>query len=158
MKLYEIDSAIQAVYDQIEQNDGVLPDELESLLDGLQMERETKISNIVLLLKNIDGDCTKLAVEISLLQKKYKALENRKQSVRNYLAYAVGEGNKFKDAISSIYWQQRESVDVSDVESLPDMFVHVEKTPDKGLIKQYLEGGCHIAGCQIVTKQSIVVR
>ena len=64
MKLYEIDSAIQAVYDQIEQNEGVLPDELESALDGLQMERTEKIENIIKLLKNIDGDITKVEVEI----------------------------------------------------------------------------------------------
>jgi Siphovirus Gp157 len=160
MRLYEIDSAIQAVYDQIEQNDGVLPDELELQLDGLQMERKEKIGNIVRLLKNIDGDCTKLAVEISMLQKKYKALENRKQSVRNYLAYAIGEGNSFKDTISSVSWNRSESVivDESKIDMLPPFYVKTIKEPVKKLLKEAIEKGREFDGVTIETKQSMVVR
>lgn len=160
MKLYEIDSAIQAVYDQIEQNDGVIPDELESRLDGLQMERTTKISNILKLLRNIDSDITALDVEIASLQKKQKALENRKQSVRNYLAYAVGEGNKFKDAIATVYWKESESVLCPDVSDLPVKYVRQKTTqePDKEAIKDALNAGKMIQGCSIMHKSTIVVR
>lgn len=160
MKLYEIDSAIQAIYDQIEQQDGVLPDELESALDGLQMERTAKISNVLRLLRNIDGDITKLDVEIACLNKKLKVLENRKQSVRNFLAYAVGEGNKFKDEIASVYWNNSEAVEVSDVDSLPRKYIReiVERSADKKAIKAALESGVMLEGCQIVTKKSMVVR
>lgn len=159
MKLYEIDSAIQAIYDQIEQNDGVLPDELESALDGLKMERTTKIDNILKLLKNIDGDITKFEVEISCMGKKLKALENRKQSVRNYLAYAIGEGNTFK-GVSSVSWKESSSVQVPDVQHIPLQYIRekVVKEPDKVSIREALESGVKIEGCSIVTKKSIVVR
>lgn len=160
MKLYEIDSAIQAVYDQIEQNDGVLPDELESELDGLQMERTAKISNILKLLKNIGSDETALEVEITLLEKKLKTVQNRKQSVKNYLAYAIGEGNKFKNEIASVYWKKSESVLCPDVSFLPLKFVRekITKEPDKVAIKEALNKGEVIQGCSIMHKSTIVVR
>lgn len=160
MKLYEIDSAIQAVYDQIEQNEGVIPDELESQLDGLQMERAAKISNILKLLKNIGSDETALEVEITLLEKKLKAVQNRKQSVKNYLAYAIGEGNKFKNEIASVYWKKSESVLCPDVSFLPLKFVRekITKEPDKVAIKEALNKGEVIQGCSIMHKSTIVVR
>lgn len=160
MKLYEIDSAIQAVYDQIEQNDGVLPDELEHQLDGLQMERSAKIGNILKLLKNICSDETALEVEISLLEKKLTAVKDRKQSVKNYLAYAIGEGNKFKNEISSVYWKESESVLCPDVSELPIKFVRekITKEPDKVAIKEALNSGEVIQGCSIMSKSTIVVR
>lgn len=160
MKLYEIDSAIQEVYDQIEQNEGVIPDELESQLDGLQMERAAKISNILKLLKNIGSDETALEVEITLLEKKLKAVQNRKQSVKNYLAYAIGEGNKFKNEIASVYWKKSESVLCPDVSFLPLKFVRekITKEPDKVAIKEALNKGEVIQGCSIMHKSTIVVR
>ena len=160
MKLYEIDSAIQAVYDQIEQNEGVLPDELERALDGLQMERTEKIENIIKLLKNIDGDITKVEVEISLLEKKLNAAKNRKQSVKNFLAYAIGNGNKFKSPIASCYWKESESVLCPDVSFLPLKFVRekVTKEPDNVAIKDALNAGEVIQGCSIMHKSTLVVK
>lgn len=160
MKLYEIDSSIQAVYDQIEANEGVLPDELESALDGLQMERTEKIENIIKLLKNIDGDITKIEVEISLLEKKLKAAENRKQSVKNFLAYAIGDGNKFKSPIASCYWKETESVLCPDASELPVKYVceKITKKPDKVAIKDALNKGEVIQGCSIMHKSTLVVK
>lgn len=160
MKLYEIDSALQAIYDKIEQNEGILPDELETELNGLQMEREHKIDNIIKLLKNIDSDITALDVEITVLEKKLKAAENRKQSVRNFLAYAIGEGNKYKNTIASVYWKESESLLVPEVESLPLKFIRekVTKEADKKAIKEALESGEIIQGCSIMHKSTIVVR
>src|SRR5574344_1052700 len=100
MKLYEIDSAIQAVYDQIEQNEGVIPDELESCLDGLKMERTAKISNILKLLKNIGSDEKALEVEIKLLEKKLNAVQNRKQSVKT-IGKIPPKGESFSDFIAT---------------------------------------------------------
>ena len=101
MKLYEIDSAIQAVYDQIEQNEGVLPDELETALNDLQLERTTKISNIIKLMRNIDADITAIDVEISQLEKKLTAAKNRKQSVKNHLAYRDWETDRKSTRLNS---------------------------------------------------------
>jgi Siphovirus Gp157 len=160
MKLYEIDSAIQAIYDEIEQNEGVLPDELESALNGLQMERTTKIGNVLKLLKNINGDITKLEVEANCLKKKLQSLENHKQSVKNYLAYAIGEGNKFKNEISSVHWTSSESVVVDEkkVDKLPDEYKKVIVEPCKTLLKDAIKHGSKFEGVEIVTKKSIVVR
>jgi len=160
MKLYEIDTALQAIYDKIEQNEGVLPDELETELNGLQMEREHKIDNIIKLLKNIESDITALDVEITVLEKKLKAAENRKQSVRNFLACAIGEGNKYKNTIASVYWKESESVLVPEVESLPLKFIRekVTKEADKKAIKEALESGEVIQGCSIMHRSTIVVR
>lgn len=160
MKLYEIDSAIQAVYDQIEQNEGVLPDELETALNDLQMERTTKISNIIKLMRNIDADITAIDVEISQLEKKLTAAKNRKQSVKNYLAYAIGEGNKFKDAIASCYWKESESVLCPDASELPVKYVRekITKEPDKVAIKEALNKGEVIQGCSIMHKSTLVVK
>lgn len=160
LKLYEIDSAIQAIYDKIEANEGVMPDELESQLDGLQIERTTKISNILKLLRNADAEITAYEVEITMLSKKLKAVENRKLSIRNYLAYAIGVGNSFKNETSSVFWKKSESTIVPEVEFLPEQFIRVKTTKeaDKIAIKEALLKGEKIAGCEIVEKQTIVIR
>ena len=158
MKLYDIDSEIQAIYDEIEANEGVLPDELETALNVLQMERTKKIENIVKLLKNIDGDETKLFVEIQCLQKKLQSLRNRKQSVRNFLAYAIGEGNKVKTSVASIYWMNTKSTIADDVEKIPEQYLKITKEPKLTLIKAALESGEVIEGCHIVQNKSMVVK
>ena len=161
MKLYEIDSEIQAIYDEIEANEGVLPDELETALNMLQMERTTKIDNIIKLYRNIAADETAIEVEITRLTKKLQSTVNRKQSVKNFLAYAIGEGNKFKNEIASVYWKSSESVQVpEDCEKLPEQYVRtkIEKSPDKKAIGEALKAGIVLEGCSIMHKTSIVVR
>ena len=137
-----------------------MPDELECALDGLQMERTEKIENIIKLLKNIDGDITKVEVEISLLEKKLNAAKNRRQSVKNFLAYAIGNGNKFKSPIASCYWKESESVLCPDASELPVKYVRekITKEPDKVAIKEALNKGEVIQGCSIMHKSTLVVK
>lgn len=162
MTLYEIDSEIVSINEKIEQyamdNDGLIPPDLDEMLENLQMDREKKIGNIARFLKNVKSDVEAVENEIAILTAKKKALTNKVESVRKFLAFAVGEGVKFKDAVSSIFWKSSESVIVEDPELLPVEFQKVTIEAKKAEIKAAINSGVTVAGAAIKPSISMVVR
>ena len=84
MKLYEIDSALEALVDP----------ETGELLDyeqfsRLQMEREAKIENTALYVKNLEAEAKAIKEEEARLSERRKAMENKAKRLREYIGFAL---------------------------------------------------------------------
>ena len=162
MKLYEIDAEIEALSEKINQyaedHDGEIPKNLDAELEVMKISREEKIGNIARLLKNYNADVGAIKCEIDRLKVKLQFATHKSESLKNFLAFAIGEGNKFKDAVTSIYWKESESVVCEHPESLPEQYRKVEYTADKKALKEAVKSGVEIDGVSIVTNNSMVVR
>lgn len=153
MTLYEID---QAILDCIDMETGEVID--MARLDLLGMERNQKLENIGLWIKDLKAEADAIKTEISNLQNRKKTAENKAESLKRYLEYAL-DGEKFKTPRLSVSYRKSESVNVLDVRDIdPDYLSWPDPIPMKTEIKKALKDGKTINGVELVTKTSIQVR
>lgn len=154
MKLYEIDAAI---LNCIDTETGEILDEEQ--LSQLQMERDQKIENVALWVKNLNAEKDAVKAEKDAFASRQKALENRIDSLKSWLTFAT-EGQKFSSPKCQVSFRRSESVNVLDPELIPAeyMVITVEKKPDKVTIKEQLKNGFAVPGCSLETKQNIQIR
>lgn len=156
MKLYEIDNAIMECVDQ---ETGEIID--TEMLDALQMERETKIENIGLYIKNLLSDAEAIKAEKNNLAARQKAAENKAASLKRYLeGYLSGE--KFKTPRISISYRKSKSVqttDVFDINDIPNDYLTIKEPElDKTACKKAIESGMDIPGVVLVEKNNIQIK
>ena len=78
--LYEIDSAISGCVDA---ETGEIIN--EEMLSALLMERNAKLENVALWVKNLDSDAAAIRAERDALDRRMKIAENKAASLRNWL-------------------------------------------------------------------------
>ena len=81
MNLFEIENEIMNCWDQ---ETGEILD--SDRLDQLEMERDTKIENIALYIKNLTADAEALKAEKQSFAERQKAAENKVESLKKYLS------------------------------------------------------------------------
>lgn len=152
--LYEINDAILACIDM--ETGEVLDNEA---LDNLIMERETKLENVALWVKNLESDAAAYEAEKKVFEARAKAAKNRAESLKRYLTYAL-EGQKFKTAKCAVSFRKSYKVDVLDVEQIPVEYVQTvtEKKPDKTALKDVLKTGAEVPGCRLVESLNIGIK
>ena len=164
LKLYEIAEDLEATLDlawaAAEENEGEIPDDLGDKLDELQHQRESKIGNIAKLVKNLTAEGKAVKSEIERLSQRKKSIDRRIEWLKSYLEAYFQEGEKYKDAIVSIYWHKSEAVEVTDESKVPEKYVTetITKKVDKATIKKYLKIGAEIEGVELKQNQSLIIR
>lgn len=155
--LYEIDNAIASFEFEIDEETGEILNFDE--LDNLKMEREQKCENIALYYKNVAAEAEMVKAEAKNLTERQKRLEKKAESLKRYLAYALG-GEKFSTSKVAVSYRKSESVKIDDDYAIPDKWceLSVMKKPNKKLIKDALKKGEHIAGAELIEKQNISIK
>lgn len=153
MNLFEIENEIMNCWDQ---ETGEILD--SDRLDQLEMERDTKIENIALYIKNLTADAEALKAEKQSFAERQKAAENKAESLKKYLANYLA-GQKFSTPKVAISFRKTSSVNVTDISQLPEEFLKfADPTPDKTAIKNAIKAGTTVTGAEIVEGQSISIK
>lgn len=158
MKLYEIEQAIESLID---------PETGEILnieaFHGLHMERDTKIENIALWMKNLNAEAEAIAAERKTLQDRETSVKNKADSLKERLTQILN-GEKFSTPRVSISWRSSKSVEVDDgfvewaKKNAESMIKYKEPEADKAAIKTAIQLGTELQGARIVEKSNIQVR
>ena len=158
MTLYEINSEIMSCIDM---ETGEIIDTEQ--LDKLQMERDTKLENVALWIKELKAEAEAIKQEKLALADRQRVAENKAESLKNWLAYALN-GEKFKTAKCSVSFRITESVEVTEegLESLmnghDELLSYKAPEPNKKAIKQALKDGLNVAGVQLVQNTSTIIK
>lgn len=152
--LYEID---QSILECIDQETGELID--PERLEGLFMERNLKIENVVLWVKNLLSDAEAIKAEKDALADREAKCRKKADSLKKWLGQVL-EGQKFNTARCDVSFRRSEKVEVDDVNSIPEelVVVTVTQSPDKNAIKKLLKAGQEINGCRLVENQNIQIK
>lgn len=128
-------------------------------LNQLQLERDTKIENIALWIKNLKADIKAYEEEEKNFKAKKDVCKNKLESLTNYLTEALN-GEVFKTTKVTISYRKSTSVQVNENAQLPNEYLTVktETTPNKAAIKEALTNGVVIDGCLLVDKQNIQIK
>lgn len=155
MNLYEINEAILECVDT-ETGDIIDIDRLEAL----ELERDTKISNIGCWIKDLKAEAEAIKTEKQNLEKRQKAAESKAEQLKNYL-FGFLNGAKFKDSRISISYRKSTATildDNLDVDSLPDEYKSIKVTPSLTAIKEALQNGIELKGCHLIERENIQIR
>ena len=153
MKLYEID---QAIMDCIDMESGEIVN--EELLNDLQMERDAKIENVALWIKELKAEAEALKAEKLAFAERQKVTENKMESLKKWLAYALN-GEKFKTVRASVTFRKSQTVEVADIWKLDENYLrYKEPEADKTAIKEALKAGQTVAGATLVENTSVIIK
>lgn len=153
MKLYEINNAILECVD-LETGEILDADRLEEL----QIAREDKIKNVGEWYLNLCAEAKALKDEKDKFAARQKAVENKAESLKRWLDYAL-QGERFKTTTVQINYRKSEQVVIDDIYKVDERFLkYAEPTADKAEIKKALKQGEEIFGCHIETKSNISIK
>ena len=159
--LYEIDVAIDEIID---------PETGEILdverLNALQMEKKKKLENVVLKIKNLRASAGDIAEEMSKLQKRLKAKENRAKNLQQWLQWAL-KGERFETARCAVGYRKSKAVEIADeakflawvnASGRDDLLTYQQPKVNKTEVKAALKTGLEIPGAALVEKQNMLIK
>ena len=160
MNIYEIDREIMACVDA---ETGEVID-IEKLA-ALQIAREAKIEGVACWIKNLTANAANIRDEEKRLAERSKAMENKVESLKKYLADALG-GQSFETAKCRLSFRSSAAVSVDDEEALIDWLtknyrddcLKYSASVDKKAVGQILANGVKVDGAHIETRSNLQIK
>ena len=162
LSLYEIDFRLESLLllasgNFVDESTGeVLTKEM---VDDLYMERETKIENCLLFVKNMNAEAEMIKAEIDNLTARMKACKAKAEWCKNYVANALA-GEKFKTAKVSVTYRKSEAVELQGlIIDVPNQYLKFKEAElDKTAVKKAIKAGEEVPGCVLVERSNIVIK
>jgi len=161
MNIYEIDNAI---LDLIDPETGEVMD--YDAFEALQMEREKKIDNVALWIKDLDAEATALDTEAKKLTERRDAARRKRDRLKEYLARAL-DGEKRSTPQYVVSYRTSEACELYDegaaimwlvAHGYDDGYVIVKESVSKSAVKELLKKGEDISGAVLVKRQSMSIK
>lgn len=131
----------------------------EQAFEALQMERNDKLENIALWVKNLLSEAEALKAEEKAFAERRKAAENKAESLKRYLDSAL-KGQKFNTTKVAISYRKSTAVEV-DESKLPAKWLRVvpeTHVVDRVEIAKALKAGETVDGAVLVERNNIQIR
>ena len=155
MTLYEID---QEIMDLIDDETGEIIDSNIGTFESLVMERNNKIENVALWIKNLRADAEAYKVEAQAFVDRKKTAERKIETLTRLLEITL-RGQKFKTDRVQISYRKSNSVQIDKDAKLPDEYLRFkEPEPDKTALKKALKDGIKIEGAWLEEKLNMQVK
>lgn len=146
----------QQLLDTLDISTGEIVD--EKAYNALQLEREEKIENIALWFKNLTSEAEALKAEEKAFADRRKSAESKAQYLKDLLDREL-KGQKFNTVKASISYRKSTSVEVQDVDKLPEEYRKTVTTvsADKAAIKEAFKRG-DVSGATLVESNNIQIK
>lgn len=155
-KLYDLVREIEDFEFEVDEETGEILNAED--LDNLELEKNEKIEQLCLWIKNLKSDAAAYKAEKDSFAKKQKAAENKAESIKNYIAYILA-GEKFKTDRVTVSYRKSEQVECLDMSLVDDDYLRFEEPElNKTKIKKALKEGIKVGGCMLVEKQNMQIR
>ena len=132
-------------------------------LNELELERDAKIENVACWIKELKAEAEAIKSEKLALAERQKVAENKAESLKKWLAYAL-QGEKFKTAKCSVSFRKTESVEVTDeglsnlMKEHDELLTYKAPEPNKKAIKDAIKDGLSVEGVQLVQNTSTIIK
>jgi len=154
----ELDRLIEQEAEMIDTETGEFisnEETIRDLTEGLKEEKGELLDYLADKRLELKAEESLFAEKIKQLQEKKKAISNRQAKLMDTIDYVL-EGQKFKSAEHSYYYQKTESVEIIDDKDIPAEFIDFEPKINKAELKKHLKAGEEVKGA--VLKETIGVR
>lgn len=162
--LYEIDRDIKAFIDglfAIADENGEVDIDMD-ILEDLKEQRQTKLENIALYIKNLASEASAIKEEEKSLAERRKRLESKCERLKGILVRSMMENNE-KELSSARYCakiRDSKAIEVFDMDYLPNEYLKekIEYSPDNTAIKKAIEAGTEVAGARIIINHNLQIK
>ena len=162
MNIYNIQSEYQQLVNQLIENGGELTPELELALQINKDNFHSKSENYAYITKQFDGEIDIIDNEIKRLQQAKKSREKTIQRLKDTieLAMITFDIDKIETPLIKISFRKSESVEVENVNELPNEYkvIKLTESADKLKIKDAIKSGILIEGCSIKTNKNLQIK
>lgn len=161
MTLYEIDQKMQSL---VNPETGELMD--YEAFAALQMDRENKIENMALWVKDLTAEAKAIKEEEESLRDRRRGMEHKAERLKTYLSIALG-GEKFQTARCAVSYRKSTALEVDDASAAadwldcnghPECVTYSAPTLDKRSVAELVKQGMEIPGVELVERQNMTVR
>lgn len=154
--LYELNEILANFELEIDEETGEILNASE--LDDLELERDTKIENIALYIKNLKSDAEAYKKEKDSFYQKERVAKNKAERLAEYLQNML-MGEKFKSDRVNITYRKSESIFIEDGIEVPAIYLkQVEPQIDKVQLKADIKAGAEIDGVRLIEKQNMQIK
>jgi len=162
MNLYEINESITALIDP---ETGEVAD-IEAF-EQLTMERETKLENMALWIKNLESDAEAIKAEEKALAERRKSAESKAESLKGYLASMLGDGQRLETPRVKLSWRKSSAVQFVLPEAdfirynqgkRDELLSYSEPTVNRKAIADAIKAGEEILGVQLVERENLQIK
>ena len=160
MNLYEIAGQYRAVLEMEPENDDELAAQMNAL-DELEGELTVKADNIVRYMRNLSSEADALKAEEDKLYQKRKAIENKHDRLKAYLASQLMMAglSELKAGIFKLRFQPTTpAISIIDEGAIPEKFWIVKREVSKSSIKDAIKAGEEVPGIEIQRGETLVIR
>lgn len=155
-RLYDLVREIEDFEFEIDEETGEILNAND--LDNLELEKNEKIEQLCLWIKNLKSDAAAYKAEKDSFAKKQKAAENKAESIKNYIAYILA-GENFKTDRVTVSYRRSEQVECPDMSLVDDDYLRFKEPElDKTKIKKALKDGIKVGGCMLVERQNMQIK
>jgi len=157
--LYNIETQYLEYIEAIQMLDGELTPEMEQMLSINEAELHKKSLAYSEIINSKTSRIELIDAEIKRLTAMKKSEKNIIERMKTALVTAVNIFGEFEHSLHKFGIRKSTSVEVDDVNNLPDKFkvVKVTEQADKKAIKEALQSGEEVAGCRIVNNQNLKI-
>lgn len=162
MTLYEINKNIEEALEKaIDAETGeVVDDEMMEIFDHLLMDRDEKIENIGLFIKDLRAGADAIKEEAKKLTARARAAENKAEHLSSYLEFCLN-GQKFSSPRCAISFRKSKKVEFDEnrLSEVPEKYLRY-KDPElnKKAVTEALKAGEEVPGCKLVDNVSIIIK
>ena len=160
--IYQIEQNYLQIVNQLIDNEGELSPELETELQITQEQLQNKAVNYSFVIRQIESDIEQIENEVKRLNAMKKVQQNVIDRLKSTLTTAMNifEVDEIKTPLIKINFRKSESVEVEDVNALPNEFktIKLVEQADKVKIKAALKEGVKIEGCSISENKNLQIR
>jgi hypothetical protein len=159
--LFEIGNEYLEIYHLLEDNGGEITPEIETALAINKSNLQEKSQNYISLIKEIEGRSRTVEIEIKRLQALKKRNDTFVLKLKENIANAMRmlEIDEIRTDLNKINFRKSKSVQIEDIEMLPNDCVIIEKKPiSKTELKKRIENGEVINGVSIIENLNLQIK
>lgn len=155
--LYELDARLMSYEYKFDEETGEWLNEDE--LNEIEMDRNDKIENIALWIKNLEAEANSIADEMKALKARKESKERLAKNLRGNIQHSLA-GEKFETSKVAISYRRSTQVEVTDIGLLDADYLRTKTTvePDKVAIKEALKNGEEVEGAKLVENVSMQLK
>jgi len=161
MTIFEIDTQIT---DLIDPETGEILD--FDAFENLQMEREVKLENMILWVKDLEATASAIKAEADKLNERKKAAEKKADSLKKYINLIL-EGQKFSTPKVAVSFRKSKSVEIdplflewatNDLEAGFEFLRMKDPEVDKAAVKAALKEGREFEYARLIENVSMTIK
>lgn len=159
MKLYELTEQHRDLQELAEGDNDDLQTALADTMEAIEGEFNDKAVSLISVVKNMDLDIDSINTVIKKLQERKKTIENKQNSMREYLRLNMESSgiSKISCPLFSItLGKGRDAVQIDDESKIPADYLNIKTStsPMKADILKALNDGQDVPGCSIGKSKS----